>query len=90
MKTTLQIIDSCPKFPYRISSEQADLLKRDFVLDVEQIQRQNNPKTLLYKYFYQYNSENYMLLEEFLFRDNETLLDIKRAIGRNYYLYKLE
>ena len=88
--TIANIIDSCPKFPCHISEIKAKTLKYYFKLDEEDIQRQQDQKALLYKYFYQYDNEQYMLLEEFLFRDNETFLDIKRAIGKNYYLYKQE
>jgi len=90
MISTPQIIKDCTKFPCRISEFKAEILKKDFELDENQIQKQKDQKNLLYKYFYQYCNEQYMLLEEFLFRDNETFLDIKRAMGKNYYLYKQE
>lgn len=86
MLTTNEIIDSCPKFPCRLTKFQANILKRDFILNENEIQKQPDQKTLLYKYYYTYNTKQYMLLEEFLFRDNETVIDINRAIGRNYYL----
>lgn len=90
MITTPQIIKECTKFPCRIAKFKAEILKQDFVLDENEIQQQNNPKTLLYKYFYQHCQEKFVLLEEFMFRDNETFLDIKRAIGKNYYLYRMQ
>lgn len=72
------------KFPCKLKIEEGKFLKKIF----EQIsmRRHENSKELYYKYIYTWKDHDFVLTEEYLFRDNETVLDIKRSIGQNYYL----
>lgn len=75
------------KLPRKLSETEGILLKQYF----EQISshQDKNAKELYFKYTYEVDSENYILTEEYLFRDYETVLDIRRAIARNYYIKKV-
>jgi hypothetical protein len=75
------------KLPRRLKSEEGDFLKIYF----QQITSHcdENSKEIYFKYSYDWQNNSYILTEEYLFRDKETVLDIKRAITKNYYLKKI-
>ncbi|MBN2461165.1 MAG: hypothetical protein JXB60_06110 [Candidatus Cloacimonetes bacterium] len=81
-----KILASKKRFPCRLDNIEGDICKEYFVLDTEHIQNQHHWKELQFRYHGRIDNEEYLLLEEYMFRDNETILDIKRAIGKNYYL----
>lgn len=76
------------KLPRRLKSEEGDYLKSFF----QQIASHcdESSKEIYFKYSYDYQEQSYILTEEYLFRDKETVLDIKRAITKNYYLKRLK
>ncbi len=50
----------------------------------------SNTKSIRYKYRKKIAGTDYLLLEEYLFREGDTILDIKHAIAVNYYLNRLD
>ena len=75
-------------FPCKLNRFEGKILKQHFILDENSIHKQEDKKDISYRYFKEINGYKYTLLEEYLFRDREIVLDIKRAIGVNYYLNK--
>ncbi|BDU49974.1 hypothetical protein [Haliovirga abyssi] len=74
------------KFPCKISKEDGGILKKQFELDKKSL---NNPKDktdIEYIYYKEYNKRKYVLIEEYMFRDGETVLEVERAIDVNYFL----
>lgn len=68
----------------KLPNIEGEFLKTNFEFSSQKIVE--NSKELYFKYQKEFDGNLYILTEEYLFRDNESLLDIKRAIGRNYYL----
>ena len=52
--------------------------------------RDENAKELYFQYSFDYKKKHFILTEEYLFRENESILDIKRAIMKNYYLKMIQ
>lgn len=74
------------KFPCKLSKADGVILKKQFELDKKSL---NNPKdktNIEYIYYKEYNKKKYILVEEYMFRDGETVLEIERSIDVNYYL----
>ncbi len=77
------------KFPCKLNKFEGEILKQQFILDENSVHQQKDKKDITYKYSLEIEGVKYTLIEEYLFRDRETILDIKRAIGVNYYLNRL-
>ena len=82
----LSIISRQKKFPCKLSRIEGEILKKHFDLQPINTSTQKDIKDIGYRYIKEIEGKTYVLLEEYLFRDRETFLDIKRAIGINYYL----
>ncbi len=80
------IISRKKKFPCKLSRMEGEILKKHFAFQPINTKAQKDKKDISYKYIKEIEGKTYILLEEYLFRDRETFLDIKRAIGINYYL----
>jgi len=89
MESVLNIIKMKGKFPCKLNKFEGEILKQQFILDENSVHQQKDKKDITYKYSLEIEGVKYTLIEEYLFRDRETILDIKRAIGVNYYLNRL-
>jgi hypothetical protein len=83
------VVNGIKNFPCRISRNDGEILKKNFDYHPEvKDNRRKNKSTLEFRYFKEIDGNKYTLLEEYLFRDRETFLDLKRAVGKNFYLNK--
>jgi len=85
-KILSEILKTKKKFPCLIDNKEAEILKDFFHLDQKKINQQSQVKELHIFYHFVIAKKKYTLLEEYLFRDNETILELNRAIGKNFYL----
>ena len=82
------ILDKIKKFPTKLDSHLGELLKEQLI-DVEPQRTVNkSSKTIMYKYPFKFANNKYLFIVEYIFKEYETFLDLKRAIGANYYIYK--
>ena len=88
MESIINIINSKKTIPCKLSRFEGEILKQEFILDENSVHKQENKKDISYRYFKEIDGSKYTLVEEYMFRDREIVLDIKRAIGVNYYLNK--
>lgn len=88
MHAAIGIVKEITKFPLKIAKEEGELLKEYFEFEKKLLNEQNDVKNLQYRYTKEIDGEMYILLEEFMFRDGDADLDIRRSIGCNYYLNK--
>lgn len=70
-------------FPIHIDNKKGEELKKIF--ESEEV-LENNIKEVKKRYFFDYEDYKYILLEEFLFDEEDGNLDYKRIIGKNFYL----
>lgn len=78
-------------FPCKIQKQEGETLKKFFKIDEKFLlsrQEREHLDDLEFKYTYEEEGIKYILLEEYLFKENTTVLDIHTAIGVNYYLNK--
>ncbi len=90
-KQILDIISKKSFYPCRLAKNEGETLKKFFTLDREFIDsrgEQEHLNSLEFKYTYSDMGEKFILLEEFLFKENAPVLDIHSAIDVNYYLNK--
>ncbi len=80
------ILASYSSFPVKLSKEEGLILKRAFTLQKENEPQEAFSKSIRHKYVLNSAGRRYILIVEYLFRDNEFILDLKRSIGANYYL----
>ena len=84
------LINKIKEFPSKIDTIIGELLKENLV-EVESVRVLNkSAKTIMYKYFFKLEEINYILIEEYLFKERETNFDLRRAVGKNFYIYKDE
>lgn len=90
MDKAVEIIKKCGKFPCKLSKNDGETLAEIFEFAKNSLNNQEESRTI--EYFYKYNVEGnrYILIEEFLFMDQDEAIDISKAIDKNYYLYKKE
>jgi hypothetical protein len=74
------------KFPCKLPIEEGRILKQDFQQIKKTTPNLTNSKSLRFKYWKEIDDADYFLIEEYLFNDRETVLDIRHAITINYYL----
>ena len=74
------------KLPRKLSIAEGEFLKKEFIF-IEKKSTENS-KELYFRYIKEIQNTKYILTEEYLFRDNETIIDLKRAIAKNFYLRK--
>lgn len=80
-------------FPCRLDKSEGETLKKFFHLDegfLASRKERGHLDDLEFKYIYEEEGIKYILLEEYLFKENTLVLDINAAIGVNYYLNKKE
>ncbi len=88
-KAVLDVILKNQNFPRMLSKNDGASLKKYFELDMDFSGGNKGSGDLEFRYYYSQGEDRYVLIEEYLFRENEMVLDISRAIGVNYYLNKL-
>jgi len=88
MESVFNMIKAKDKFPCKLNKFEGEILKQHFILDENSVHKQEDKKDVAYTYFKEIEGVKYTLVEEYMFRDREVVLDIKRAIGVNYYLNK--
>ena len=86
MSKFIDILEEKDNFPRIIPKKQGEILKNEFKLDREFMERQNDKNDMEYRYFKEVNGEKYILIVEYLFKDGEPFLKIENAIDVNYYL----
>jgi predicted lipid carrier protein YhbT len=78
-------------FPCMLRKSEGQTLKKFFDLDQNFLKKRserNHIDDLEFRYIYNENNEKYILIEEYIFKENESVLNIENAIGVNYYLNK--
>ena len=70
-------------FPIHIDNKSGEELKKIFESEET---LENNIKEVKKRYFLNYEDFKYILLEEFLFDEEDGNFDYKRIIGKNFYL----
>ena len=84
------LIAKIKDFPAKIDTVIGDLIKEN-LKDMKSVRVLNkSAKTIMYKYFFELKKQNYILIEEYLFKERETNFDLRRAVGKNFYIYKDE
>ncbi|TDT68641.1 hypothetical protein EV215_1708 [Hypnocyclicus thermotrophus] len=83
---TIEILNSIDNFPKKIEKKKGEILKQDFILDSNF--KQNSLKNLERRYYFNKDNEKYILIEEFLFKENEMEIKLENAITINYYINK--
>ena len=72
------------QLPRLLQKSEGKFLKLQFEFSSKKIVE--NSKELYFKYQKEFEGCLYILTEEYLFRDHESILDVNRAIAVNYYL----
>jgi len=71
------LINKIEEFPSKIDTIIGELLKENLV-EVESVRVLNkSAKTIMYKYFFELEEINYILIEEYLFKERETNFDLR-------------
>lgn len=83
-----QILAGKTNFPCRLNRWEGEIIKQQMQL-LEDMVKSEEHKSIKRRYIGNICDHEYILLEEYQFREGETVLDIKRAIGVNYYLNRL-
>lgn len=89
MEPAVEIISKIDHFPFKLKKTEGELLKESFVLDKRIFNEQEEVRDIKYRYTKNIDGLDYVLIEEFMFKDNETEFDIFRAIGVNFYINKV-
>lgn len=80
-------------FPCKLSKEEGRVLRDIFQIDdnfTKDRASRGHLEDIEFRYTYSENRDTYILLEEYLFKENTQILDITQAIGINYYLNKVK
>ncbi len=88
----INIISNKDHFPCILKKIEGQILKKFFKIDEEFIKNRserNHVDDLEFRYIYNENGEIFILIEEYLFKENEPILNIENAIGVNYYLNRV-
>ena len=88
-KAVLDILMKSDKFPRMLSKNEGSSLKKYFEVDETFKSEFKGSGDMEFRYYYSGNGDRYVLIEEYLFRENEPVFEISRAVGVNYYLNKL-
>jgi len=89
-KEVVDVIVSKSHFPCKIELVEGIILKKFFTVD-EKFNEERRGKIQVQELEYRYtfiSEENikYYLLEEYLFKENETIFTVENSVGVNYYL----
>ena len=91
-KELLEILINKENFPTKLSKREGEKLKSFFKKD-ESFQKKSTERKkvndLEFRYIYQEDGITYILLEELLFKEGETLLTLENSIGVDYYFNKI-
>ena len=82
------IINDIKKFPSKLDSHLGELLKENLSEEKAVRTVDKNAKTIMYRYPIEIDDKKYIFTVEYIFKEYETFLDLKRAIGINYYIYE--
>ncbi len=88
MSTAVEIIKKHEIFPCKMSRSEGEILAEVFEFAKSSLNNQEESRTIEYFYKYEIEGEKYVLVEEFLFMDQDEAIDITKAIDKNYFLYK--
>lgn len=86
MHAAIGIVREKERFPCKLSTDEGELLKEFFDFDKKVLNEQNDVKDLKYRYKKEIDGDTYIMIEEFMFRDGEAELDVRKSLGSNYYL----
>ncbi|WP_319370897.1 hypothetical protein [uncultured Ilyobacter sp.] len=78
-------------FPCLLKKTEGQTLKKFFDIDEVFIKNRcnrNHVDDLEFRYIYKDEQNIFVLIEEYLFKENEAILTIENSIGVNYYLNK--
>ncbi len=84
------ILYQIKKFPKKLDKHLGELIKEQLSDITPERTVNKSAKTIMYKYRFKLDKISYLFVVEYIFKEYETFLDLKRAIGINYYLYKEE
>jgi hypothetical protein len=91
-KELLEILTNKKTFPTKLTKREGENLKNFFKKD-ESFQKKSVDRKkvndLEFRYIYQEDGVTYILLEEFIFKEGETLLTLENSIGVDYYFNKI-
>jgi hypothetical protein len=90
MSTAVEIIKKHEKLPCKMSRSEGEILAEVFEFAKSSLNNQEESRTIEYFYKYEIEGEKYVLIEEFLFKEQDEAIDISKAIDKNYFLYKKE
>ncbi len=75
------------KFPIKIDNKIGEELKKEFInLEKYELGVKEGKK----RYELEYKNNKYILLEEYLYDEEDFFVDYKKIIGKNYYLDKIQ
>jgi hypothetical protein len=86
-----EIILKKDHFPCVLKKTEGQILKKYFKADETFIKNRcnrNHIDDLEFRYIYKEDEDVFILIEEYLFKENEAILNLENAIGVNYYLNK--
>lgn len=86
MELWQKILSEIDDFPTKLNKHNGEILQKNFTYITNESDNEKFSKSIKYKYVRKIDNNEYILIVEYLFRDNEVILDIQRAIGKNYYI----
>lgn len=87
-----EIILKKDNFPCMLMKSEGQTLKKFFDIDQDFLKKRSERKhvdDLEFRYIYREGDEKFILIEEYIFKENESVLNTENAIGVNYYLNKI-
>ncbi|WP_319205256.1 hypothetical protein [uncultured Ilyobacter sp.] len=78
-------------FPCLLKKTEGQTLKKFFEIDelfIKSRGSRDHIDDLEFRYIYKDDQSIFILIEEYLFKENEAVLNIENSIGVNYYLNK--
>lgn len=87
----MDIILKKDHFPCLLKKTEGQTLKKIFKIDevfISNRKNRNHVDDLEFRYIYKDEHNIFILIEEYLFKENEAVLNIENSIGVNYYLNK--
>lgn len=90
MDFVMNLLSKYQEFPVILNKRDGEELKKRFLPEKAKYDSKIEKCSFKHRYFYDADRFRYVLLEEYLFSENHKILDLKKAIGINYYLSKKE
>ena len=91
-KEFLDILMKKEHFPCKLDKRDGELLKKLFEKDIKFATESINRKKvndLEFRYLYEEAGIKYILLEEYTFKEGETILSLENSVGVDYYFNKI-